>query len=165
MIIGNGDIAQALKEVDRDDLIFFASGVSNSSETRQSEFQRELDLLKDQKRDKRLVYFSSLSILYSRIDYARHKRFMESAIEALFPSYTIIRLGNIAWGKNPHTLINYLKAHPEAEIQDVYRYVIEKDEFLHWIKLIPNWNIQMNCPGRRLKVKEIYDKYVRVSKK
>ena len=35
-IIGNGDIAMALREggVDRDDLLFFAAGVSNSRETR-----------------------------------------------------------------------------------------------------------------------------------
>jgi hypothetical protein len=160
MIIGDGDIATVLKEVDSDDLIFFASGVSNSQETRQSEFQRELDLLKEQNRGKRLVYFSSLSILYSQIDYARHKRFMEEAVKALFYDHTIIRLGNISWGTNPHTLINYLRANPNAEIQDVYRYVIDKDEFLHWMRMIPNWNIEMNCPGQMMKVKEIKDKYV-----
>ncbi len=164
-IIGTGDIATALKEVNRDDLLFFASGVSNSQETRKEEFERELALLKDQKRDKRLVYFSSLAPLYSDTPYTRHKRFMENAVEALFYDHCIIRLGNISWGKNPHTLINYLKAHPEAPIQDVYRYVIDKDEFLHWIRMIPDWNIQINCPGRRLKVKEIYEQYVKVPSK
>ena len=38
MIIGKGDIASIL--IDREDVIFFASGVSNSSEIRQSEFER-----------------------------------------------------------------------------------------------------------------------------
>lgn len=161
MIIGNGDIAQTIKELDHDNIIFFASGVANSSETRQTEFQKELDLLKEQNRGKRLVYFGSLSIFYSHTDYARHKRFMEEAVKALFYDYTIIRLGNISWGKNLNTLINYLKAHPEAEIQDVYRYVIDKEEFLHWMKLIPNWNCEINCPGQMMKVKEIVEKYVR----
>lgn len=45
MILGNGDIASALRPVDRPDRLFFASGVSNSSETRLSEFNRERDLL------------------------------------------------------------------------------------------------------------------------
>jgi hypothetical protein len=36
MIIGNGNIAKVLK--DRDDLIFFASGVSNSSCEDQNEY-------------------------------------------------------------------------------------------------------------------------------
>jgi len=35
MIIGNGDIGKALK--DRDDVVFFASGVSNSQETDEKE--------------------------------------------------------------------------------------------------------------------------------
>lgn len=157
-IVGTGDIASVLK--DRDDFIFFASGVSNSKETRQEEFSREFRLLKDQKRDKRLVYFSSLSILYADTPYAHHKRFMESAVKDLFHDYCIIRLGNISWGKNPHTLINYLKANPKAEIQDVYRYVIDKEEFLYWMDMIPNWNIEMNCPGQWMKVKDIKKKYV-----
>lgn len=159
MIVGTGDIAKVLK--DRKDFTFFASGVSNSSETKRSEFQRELSLLADQKRDKRLVYFSSLSVFYSNTPYANHKRQMEEAVKSLFYDYTIIRIGNISWGSNPHTLINFLKAHPKAPIHDVYRYVIDKEEFLHWMDLIPNWNCEMNCPGQRLKVKEIVKKYVR----
>ena len=40
MIVGNGNIAKVLK--DRDDLVFFASGVSNSSCTDEKEYEREL---------------------------------------------------------------------------------------------------------------------------
>ena len=47
MIIGNGNIARALKDIDRDDLLFFASGVSNSQEDRESEYKREMELLLD----------------------------------------------------------------------------------------------------------------------
>lgn len=47
MIIGTGLIANSLKEIDSEDVIFFASGVSNSLETRQSEFEREYNLLKN----------------------------------------------------------------------------------------------------------------------
>lgn len=157
MIIGHGDIASVLP--DRDDVVFFASGVSNSQESRTSEFQREVALLHRQDRTKRLVYFSSLSVFYSDTRYAKHKRGMEEAIRQYSPRYCIIRIGNIDWGTNPHTLINYLKAHPEAEIRDEYRYVVSKDEFLHWIDLIPSWNCEINVPGRMLKVQEIKNAY------
>ena len=158
MIIGNGDIASVLPD---SELLFFASGVSNSQETRESEYQREKDLLLSRGRSPHIVYFSSLAIFYSDTRYTRHKREMEKKIKAEFAHYTIVRLGNIDWGNNPHTLINYLKAHPEAKIKDEYRYVINKEEFLHWINLIPTWSCEMNMPGRMLKVKEIKERYVR----
>ena len=50
MIVGYGDIASVLK--DRKGTIFFASGVSNSQETRESEYKREEDLLMKQNKNK-----------------------------------------------------------------------------------------------------------------
>uniref|UniRef100_A0AAU6WQG9 Uncharacterized protein n=1 Tax=Chryseobacterium endophyticum TaxID=1854762 RepID=A0AAU6WQG9_9FLAO len=46
MIIGSGLIAQSLQFIDQENHLFFASGVSNSLETRSSEFEREFMLLK-----------------------------------------------------------------------------------------------------------------------
>jgi hypothetical protein len=158
MIIGHGDIASVLP--DRKDLLFFASGVSNSQETRDSEYRREVDLLKKQDHSKHIVYFSTLAVFYGNSEYVEHKKYMETLIQLEFDMYTIIRIGNITWGKNPHTLINYLKAHPDAPIKDVYRYIVDKEEFLHWIDLIPDWYCEMNIPGRMMKVKEIKEKYV-----
>jgi hypothetical protein len=40
MIVGRGDIASVLN--DREGVTFFVSGVSNSNETRDSEFMREM---------------------------------------------------------------------------------------------------------------------------
>jgi hypothetical protein len=157
MIIGNGDIALVLQ--DREDLIYFASGVSNSQETRESEFRREKYLLFEQiDKQKKIIYFGSLSIFYKDSPYTRHKRKMEQYVR-IFPEYTIIRLGNIAFGNNPYTIINNfkyrLKKNEPIEVQDTYRFVIDKDEFLFWISMIPDWNCEMNCPGRRMKVSEI----------
>jgi hypothetical protein len=157
MIVGRGDIAAVLPESPK---LFFASGVSNSAETNRREFSREEELLLAQPADAHLVYFSSLSVFYQDSAYTRHKRYMELLIKETFPDHCIVRLGNIDWGRNPHTLINYLRAHPDAELRDEYRYVIGQDEFLHWIKLIPDWSCEMNLTGRRLKVKDIYDEYV-----
>jgi hypothetical protein len=161
-IEGKGDIASVLS--DREDFTYFASGVSNSQEVRESEYQREKELLMNQDRSKRLVYFGSLSIFYSDNRYSKHKREMEELIVENFPKYCIIRIGNITWGKNPHTLINTLRnkvANQEpVEIHDVYRYVVDEEEFLYWVSLIPDFNCEINIPGERMKVKEIFNKYV-----
>lgn len=160
-IIGHGDIASVLPEQDR--LLFFASGVSNSRETRESEYQREIDLLMDQEKTQHLVYFSSLAIFYSNTRYSRHKLLMEELVRTNFAEWTVIRLGNIDWGNNPNTIINYLrnkvKNKEPFELQDTYRYIVDQEEFLHWINLIPNGNCEMNIPGRRMKVTQIFQEY------
>lgn len=158
MIVGDGDLAGVLPQ---DDKLYFASGVSNSKETRLSEFKREVDLLLEQPKSAHIVYFSSIGVLDGNSHYYRHKRYMEVLIKETFPTYTIIRIGNIDWGINPHTLINYLRAHPEAEIQDVYRYIISKEEFLYWVDKIPAWSCELMIVGRRLKIKEIRDEYTK----
>lgn len=137
--------------------------MSNSQETNESEYNREFEILRNQDQGKRLVYFSTLAIFYSDSRYTRHKREMEERIERWFPRRTIVRLGNIAWGDNPHTLINFLKNKIKKgepyEVRDEYRYVIEEEEFLHWMRLIPDWNCEMNLTGKMMKVKEIVQKY------
>lgn len=147
MIIGSGDIASVIP--DREDVTFFASGVSNSGCTDEKEYEREKLLLWKISYHSHLVYFSSLSIYYSKGRYVDHKREMEWIIRERFNSYTIIRIGNISWGKNPHTLINYLKAHPEAPIQEVWRFIVDLDEFLYWLSVIPvGQRNEMNITGR-----------------
>lgn len=163
MIIGHGDVASVLQ--DKDDLIYFASGVSNSQETRGSEFRREMDLLLDQiDKQKKIVYFGSLSIFYADTPYTRHKRKMEQYIK-MFPEWAIIRIGNINWGTNPHTLINHFKLQKargeELKVQDTFRYVVDKDEFLYWVSMIPNFNCEMNVVGQRMTIQQIVDTYVR----
>lgn len=161
MIIGKGDIAKVLK--DKKGFLYFASGVSNSGETRESEYKREKDLLLKQNKKLHVVYFSSLAVFCLQNRYVRHKIEMEELIKKNFKHYTIMRLGNITWGKNPNTLINFLrnriKKKLKLEIQPVYRYIIDKKEFLHWIDLIPEWNSEMNITGERLLVKDVVKKY------
>lgn len=158
MIIGDGDIASVL--LDKENLLFFASGVSNSQCTDEKEYQREIDLLLEQPRASHIVYFSSLGVLDGKSRYYRHKRDMEVNVKTNFMKNTIVRLGNISWGDNPNTLINYLKAHPDAEIRDEYRYICGKEEFLYWIDKIPSWNAELSIIGKRMTVKEIWKRYV-----
>lgn len=156
MIVGNGDIASVLPE--RKDLLFFASGVSNSQEKREFEYEREVNLLNKQDRLKHIVYFSTLAVFYSNTRYAMHKRVMEKLIKDNFEYWTIIRIGNITWGKNLHTFINAYKLKPYV-IKDEYRYVVGKEEFSYWIDLIPSWNCEMNILGTRMKVINVLKKY------
>lgn len=160
MIIGHGDIAGVIK--DMADKLYFASGVSNSQETRESEYQREIELLLSQDRNLHIVYIGSLAIFYSDTRYTQHKKLMESFVKQ-FEHYAIVRIGNITWGKNPHTIINYLRSQNELglplKIRNEYRYVVEKEEFLHWIDLVPKWNCEMNITGERLSIKQIVEKY------
>ena len=161
MIIGDGDIASILPE--RPGFCFFASGVSNSGETRESEYQREKDMMLLQDKKWHIVYFSSLGALDGDTRYYRHKKEMEELVKT-FDTYTIVRIGNITWGKNPNTLINSmrlrLKKGEKLEIRDEYRYLADKDEFLYWVKLLPEWSCEISIPGKRMKIKDMVKEYV-----
>lgn len=163
--MGTGDIAQALKEgnVDKNYITFFASGVSKSSETDAGQYDRERELLEEQPKDIHLVYFSSLSIYYSATMYAWRKKFTEKYIIDNFASYTIVRIGNILWGNNPNTLINFFKNkilnNEPFEVQETYRYLLGKDEFIHWMKMIPiGMKNEMNLNGERVYVPDLVKK-------
>ena len=158
MIIGNGDIAQACKSFDREDRIYFASGVSNSRCTDEDLFDREKDYLPEDNIE-RFIYFSSLSIYYQDNPYTEHKRNMEIIIKDRYEDYCIIRLGNITWGDNPNTIINFLKNRikngEHYEVQDTFRYLCSRDEFNHWLGMIPDFNTEMNITGERVCIAEI----------
>jgi len=154
MVIGHGDIAKVL--TDRPDVIFMASGVSDSKETKPEPYQREMKLLMGLPKETHLVYFSSLLVYWGKTEYARHKRIMEAAVKNHFRSYTIIRLGNIDWGVNPNTMINYLKSHPDARIQNTYRHIVSLDEFKYWVGFVqPGQRNEMNIPGRMVYVPDL----------
>jgi len=164
-IVGNGAIAKAVSDAEAKDRLYFCSGVSNSSEVRESEYQREIDLLMKQDKDSHLVYFSSLGVLGGTSRYYEHKRQVEAIVKTYFDKYTIVRLGNITWkNDNPHTLINSMKLRvkrgEKLEIRDEYRYLVDKDEFLYWVNLIPEWSCEISIIGKRMKVREVVKKYV-----
>lgn len=159
MVIGDGDLAKVLKKVDRPDLLFFVSGVSNSRCLDESEYNREIRLLLEQDSRAHIVYFSSLAVMWSDTRYFQHKRYMETLIRETFPTWTIVRLGNIDFGINPNTLINYLRLHPRAPVKDEWRYICSEDELRHWVERIPSWNVEINIPGKRMLVREVKEKY------
>lgn len=164
-IIGNGDIATALIDVEDNDLLFFASGVSDSKEIRQREFFRERDLLLDQDKNSHLVYFSSLGAMNPTTDYLLHKSNMERIVNRTFHSHTIVRIGNITWGTNPNTIINYFKNRISSgesfNIRDEYKHLISREEFVYWMHKIPKYrNVEMNLTGRFIKVSKIVEEII-----
>ncbi len=115
MIIGNGLIASLFTDCDQENIIFFASGVSNSLETQKEEFLREENLIRKtitENPNKIFIYFSTCSIYDSsktESQYVLHKLKMEQIITQLSPQYLIVRLSNaVGNGGNPNLLINYL---------------------------------------------------------
>ncbi len=115
MIVGNGLIASLFNENDRDDVVFFASGVSNSLENRVEEFQREETLIREtfeHNPEKIFIYFSTCSIYDSsktESDYVLHKLKMEQLIKNNCKNYLILRVSNaVGNGGNPNLLMNYL---------------------------------------------------------
>lgn len=158
MIIGNGNIARVL--TDRDDVTFFASGVSDSGCTDVAQFARELKLLLQQDRNKHLVYFGTLSIYISDSPYNRHKVHMERMVKELFESYTIVRPGVLEWGKNPTTIHNIFRRkiaeNETIEIQDVYRWITPLKDFQYWMSLIRvGEREEMNITGQLVKAADI----------
>ncbi len=116
MIIGNGILANAVRSYDREDVMYFASGVSNSLEKNPSEFEREITLLQSsitKYPEKKLIYFSTCSIYDpTKTDspYVAHKLNAEKLITEQCRNFIIFRVGNaVGRGGNPNTLINFLK--------------------------------------------------------
>ena len=115
MIIGNGLIASLFTDCDQENIIFFASGVSNSLETQKEEFLREENLIRKnitENPNKIFIYFSTCSIYDSskaESQYVLHKLKMEQIITQLCYQYLILRLSNaVGNGGNPNLLVNYL---------------------------------------------------------
>lgn len=126
MIVGRGLIATQFINVDRDDVIFFASGVSNSSETKKEEFLREQNLIEETIRKNKnilMIYFSTCSIYDSskyNSPYVLHKLHMEEIIKESASKFLILRISNaVGKGGNPNLLMNY-----------IYRQIVNNSELV-----------------------------------
>src|ERR1700744_1998775 len=115
MIIGNGMVAKAFEPYKKDnDVLIFASGVSNSKSIDPAIYQREFDLLKktiEQHSDKTFIYFSTCSIYDPNEKgavYVQHKEQIEKYIQATCSSYTVFRLSNLVGrSANKNTVLNF----------------------------------------------------------
>lgn len=141
MVVGNGMIAKSFSAyINREDVVIYASGVSNSAENSEDKFQREIALIKnciEKYVNCLIVYFSTCSISdESLIDtkYVQHKIFIEDYIKKHASSFIVFRLP-IVIGKtdNKFTLFNFfqekLSTNQELFIQkNAYRYLVDVDD-------------------------------------
>lgn len=125
----------------QDEVIIFASGVSNSRETRSEAFCREKQLIEETLgwiSGRLLVYFSTTS-LYDPSEqhslYNQHKVGMEELIRSRARRYLIVRASNVVGSSgNPHTVFNYFWDHiqqgkPFMVWKNTIRNLIDIDDF------------------------------------
>ena len=108
VIVGSGMIATAFSRArGLRGTILYAAGVSNSSCTRQSEFDRERARLTEALLNPGLfIYVSTCSV--EDKPYTHHKHAMEALVKAR-GDYLVVRLPIVAGQTtNPHTLLNFL---------------------------------------------------------
>ena len=145
-----GDFAE------RSDVVIFASGVSNSKETRSEPFARERLLVEEtlhQTTGCLFVYFSTASVddpTEQGSPYVIHKLELEQLIAEQATDYLLVRASNVVGGPgNPHTVLNFFvdrvrrnepftiwrqASRNLIDLDDVYRVVI------HYIAEPTSWN-------------------------
>ncbi|MEC9388323.1 MAG: NAD(P)-dependent oxidoreductase [Pseudomonadota bacterium] len=140
MIVGNGQIANALEKYDRNDVCILASGVSDSKCTDRMKFKRERDLISRyilENPRKKIIYFSSCALSstdYLDVAYYRHKKDIEQLIKRSAQSWLIFRVPQLFGPLKEHpTLINFLfqsiRSLKEFTLNEkAYRYVIDIDD-------------------------------------
>jgi nucleoside-diphosphate-sugar epimerase len=148
MIVGNGLMASVFKEEykNRDDIVIFASGVSNSLETDIDQFYREENLLVEtlnKNKDKRIVYFSSfVDLCEQKREYFQHKLYMEFLIQDSGNDFLILRLSQVVGnGGNKNTLLNFicrkLKMNEEIIVyKKAYRSLIDVDDVKRIVDIV-----------------------------
>lgn len=115
MVVGNGMIARRFGDfAGRDNVVIFASGVSNSKETRPEPFARERQLVEQtlhQTTGSLFVYFSTASVddpTEQGSPYVTHKLELEQFISERAKNYLLVRASNVVGGPgNPHTVLNF----------------------------------------------------------
>ena len=142
MIVGNGLIGRNLKKIDDDDVIFFASGVSNSKCEENEQFEREVDLISRYvATEKKFIYFSSIHQYITNPLYLEHKKKIENIISSKINNYIIVRLPQIIGDNGNQTnLINFLfqkiKDSEEFDMYQTKRSLLDIEDLINIIKFL-----------------------------
>lgn len=146
MVVGKGMIARRFSNyADRNDVVVFASGVSNSKEIGVEPYARERRLVEDtlqQAPDGLFVYFSTASVddpTEQGSPYVTHKLEIEQLIRTRARLYLIIRASNVVGGPgNPHTILNFFidrihRQEPFSIWQHAVRNIIDLDDLYQFV--------------------------------
>lgn len=105
-VVGNGLLGSAFEGSKSEGCIFFCSGVSNSLEIKESEFEREKKLILQKLDNSKLfVYFSSILASNTGSPYYQHKYNMEEIVAGYSDNYLIVRLPQVAGVVDNGTLL------------------------------------------------------------
>lgn len=141
MVIGKGLIAGIFSGIDSDELLIFASGVSNSTCDSDSEYLREKTLLVDsinKNKDKKIIYFGTCDVYdtLKKTKYVKHKIEMEELVMSNSNNWLIYRLAQVIGLGNKSNLLYFLVNNILNGIEFnlshlLYRNLIGKDDLRH----------------------------------
>jgi len=166
MVIGNGMVAKKFEAYKtKEEIIIFASGVSNSKNTDAVAFDREYDFLTQtvqSNANKQIVYFSTCSILdpgESESAYVQHKERIENFLQQSASRYHIFRVSNlVGHSTNKNTVLNFFYHHIKEGINfevwtNATRNIIDIDDMFLLVdhilqqQLFPNQVINIANPA------------------
>lgn len=148
MVVGSGLLANAFSEYNEiNDILIFASGVSNSKEVLEDQFLREEQLLnlylEEYGNSKYFIYFSTCSIFdtyFGKSAYTKHKINMENNIIEKALNYNIFRLSQVLGKNNKNQLVRFLfdviKNEKSFDLYNIERNIIDIDDVLFFVKKI-----------------------------
>lgn len=157
MIVGRGMLAKAFKDFSNSSsILIYASGVSNSKETRKHCFEKERRMVEEHianNQNKIFVYFSTCSIedkSLSNSPYIIHKQTIEDIIKNSCKKFYIFRLPQVVGHSNSPTLVNFLvhailNNQPFEVYQNATRNLIDVTDVFKICKLIITKEYHVNC--------------------
>lgn len=159
-------------------VLVFASGISNSQETRNSEFSRELDLLKNTifaNPESIVVYFSTCSVYQeNKSPYILHKLNMEKYVQENISNYYIFRLPQIVGSVKNSTIVsfftNQIINNEKAKIQKcAFRNLLDIDDVVRIVEYIISSkfcknSIQNIASNKNISAFNIYNKIAEILK-
>lgn len=132
MIIGNGLMSNIFYPLDSDDLLIFASGVSNSRCDDPREYEREKNLLIESiigNKNKKIIYFSTCDV-YDNLKsnmYVKHKLDIEDIIKKNCKSWIVYRLPQVIGKGNKNNLLYFLVNNIINETHFNCSYLLERN--------------------------------------
>lgn len=175
MVVGNGSLASIFFNEfhNNDEVVIFASGVSDSTEDNEENFNREKKLLREtieNNGEKKIVYFSSIFVGFKENKYYIHKLSMENLISETCKNFLIIRLPQVLGEKgNQKNIVNFftkslIEGNQTIIFSDSWRAIIDVNDVFNISK-----ELIFNCKNKIIKfsnieIVKVIELYKKISK-